>query len=94
MKENPPIGTTKFLAWGLKGPHCCPGRWFGQATIQLMTKAILEEYIFEQDSVIPDNDKYIYSAGSVVRKQEGILVRRRKLPEMECDYLQRQTDVA
>ena len=43
-----------------------------------MTKAILEEYSFEQDSVVPDHEKYIYSAGSVVRKEEGVVVRRRK----------------
>ena len=43
-----------------------------------MVKALLEEYNFEQESVIKsDDEKYIYHAGVVTRKEVGGRVSRR-----------------
>jgi peroxidase len=77
LKADPPIGQPQYITWGLAGPHTCPGRWFGQAAIQLMVKVLLEEYEFEPDEMLDDEDKYIYSARNASRKQVGIDVRKK-----------------
>ena len=77
LKVDPPIGEPNFITWGLKGPHTCPGRWFAQATIQIMVKVLLEEYEFKPDRVLDEDEKYMYSAGNVMRTKVRIAVRKR-----------------
>ena len=67
LTNTPPIGEPEFITWGLAGPHMCPGRWFGQATILLMTKTALEAYKFEPAKRLSDDEKYTYSSGNVLR---------------------------
>ncbi|KAJ5443567.1 Peroxidase [Penicillium daleae] len=76
VEHDPDIGSTRFITWGLKGPHACPGRWFTQEAICIMVKALLEEYEFSPESIIADEEKYIYHAGVVTRKEVPIVVRR------------------
>ncbi|PNY19822.1 Uncharacterized protein TCAP_07465, partial [Tolypocladium capitatum] len=59
-----PIGEPEFVTWGLKGPHMCPGRWFAQETIQIMTKAVLEAYELEPERRLHDDEKYVYTSGN------------------------------
>ena len=75
---DPPIGEPSFISWGLKGPHLCPGRWFAVQTIQIMVKVLLDQYEFTPDEVLGNDDKYVYSAGNVGRKQVGVTVRKRE----------------
>lgn len=77
-EQDPPIGTTRYISYGLKGPHLCPGRWFAQMMIQVMTKAILEGFIFEQDSKVAEDEKLVYTGGTVAWKAVGITARRRE----------------
>ncbi|SJL02260.1 uncharacterized protein ARMOST_05586 [Armillaria ostoyae] len=77
IKEDPPIGSDKFVSWGLNTPHMCPGRWFALQSIQIMVKALLEKYEFIQDRELPDSEKYRYSSGSVLRNPVGVKVLRR-----------------
>ena len=77
LHADPPVGSSRYLAWGLKGPHACPGQWFGQAVIQILIKELLERYEFRQDREVLDDDKFIYKGGSVVRKEVGVMVVRR-----------------
>lgn len=76
-KQDPPIGSTKYITWGLKGPHMCPGRFFAQMTIQIMTKTILERYVFEQDLTVAEADKLVYTGGIVKWRDIAITARRR-----------------
>lgn len=78
MKTDPPIGSPSYIIWGLEGPHTCPGRWFGQALLQIMTKGILERYSFEPDRKMDDSNKYVYTASGVLRAKVGMSVTRRK----------------
>jgi cytochrome P450 len=78
VKQDPDIGSTSWITWGLKGPHTCPGRWFTQEAICILVKALLEEYTFDQEKLIEsDDEKYIYHAGVVTRKEVGGKVSRR-----------------
>lgn len=77
LAVDSPIGEPEYISWGLQGPHTCPGRWFGQAAIQLMVKVLLETYEFEQDLLLEDDEKYIYTAGNVSRKEVGVVVKKR-----------------
>lgn len=77
VEHDPDIGSTRFITWGLKGPHTCPGRWFTQEAICIMVKALLEEYEFSPESIIADEEKYIYHAGVVTRKEVPIVVTRK-----------------
>ena len=80
IDSDPPIGSPRFISRGLKGPHMCPGRCFGMAMIQLMVKSLLTTYRFErvleQGDGGSEDDKYIYSAGSVSRKDFAVTVYR------------------
>jgi peroxidase len=78
LKSDPEIGSVKFITWGLKGPHMCPGRWFAQECLLVMTRCLLGKYDIVPDSVMSDDEKYTYSAGSVTRKDVGVTVRGRK----------------
>lgn len=74
MTKAPPIGEPEFVTWGLEGPHTCPGRWFAQATIQIMTKTVLERYVFKPERRLADSQKYVYTAGNVGRVPVGMTV--------------------
>jgi peroxidase len=78
LESDPEIGSVKFITWGLKGPHTCPGRWFAQECLLVMTRCLLGKYEIVPDLVMSDDEKYIYSAGSVTRKDVGVTVRGRK----------------
>ncbi|CCL99225.1 uncharacterized protein FIBRA_01240 [Fibroporia radiculosa] len=80
IEQDPPIGSDRFVSFGPNTPHLCPGRWFALQSIQVMTKAILEEYDFAQDRVLSDDEKYRYSSGSVYRNPVGITVRHQRKP--------------
>ncbi|KAI0437232.1 heme peroxidase, partial [Xylaria telfairii] len=67
VTEAPPEGEPKFVSWGLKGPHMCPGRWFGQTMVLIMTKTMLQTYTFEPDERLEDDRKYVYSSGTATR---------------------------
>ncbi|KAI1339407.1 heme peroxidase [Xylariaceae sp. FL0016] len=73
----PPIGEPAFVSWGLKGPHTCPGRWFAQMLIQIMTKTTLEAYEFKPETRLSEEDKYVYTAGNVGRKAVAMTVTTR-----------------
>ena len=75
---DPDVGSTKFITWGLKGPHTCPGRWFAQEAICVMVKALLLKYEFEPERVIADEEKYIYHAGVVTREEAPVVVKKRR----------------
>ena len=77
VKGDPGIGEPNFVTWGLKGPHTCPGRWFAVQTIMIMVKRMIEGYEFRQSSVMGDEEKYVYSAGNVARKEVGGVVKKR-----------------
>lgn len=77
IKADPPVGEPNYVSWGLKGPHTCPGRWFGLQTIQILAKVLLETYEFKQDEVLSDKDKYVYTSATVMRKEIGVSVKRR-----------------
>lgn len=78
VKHDPDIGSTSWVTWGLKGPHTCPGRWFTQEAICILVKALLEEYEFKQNEAVGrDEEKYIYHAGVVTRKEVGGIVVKR-----------------
>lgn len=55
----------------------CPGRFFAQTTIQIMTKAIFERFVFEQDLVVAEVDKLVYWGDYVTWKAVGITAKRR-----------------
>jgi peroxidase len=74
MTSDPTIGGNQFISWGLNTKHMCPGRWFALQSIQLMVKALLEQYEFVPDKVLTDAEKYKYSGGSVVRTPVGVTV--------------------
>lgn len=76
-KNDPPVGSVKYITWGLAGPHMCPGRWFAQSVIQIMTKNVLERFKFVPDRVLPDDEKYKYTGGSVLRTEVGVTVTKR-----------------
>ena len=78
LNSDPEIGSVKFVTWGLKGPHMCPGRWFAQECLLVMTKCLLGKYEIVPDRVMGDEEKYVYSAGSVTRKDVGVTIRARK----------------
>ena len=42
-----------------------------------MVKVLLQTYEFQQDKVLSDEEKYLYSAGNVLRKQVGTSVKKR-----------------
>lgn len=78
LSHDPDVGSSKFITWGLKGPHTCPGRWMAQQAICVMVKALLDEYTFEAEKTgLGDNDKYEYHAGVVTRKEVPVIVSRR-----------------
>ncbi|KAG8533893.1 uncharacterized protein KY384_001634 [Bacidia gigantensis] len=77
MEADPPVGEPRFVTWGLKGPHACPGRWFAVQTIQIMVKVLLETYEFKQEKVLRDEEKYLYKGGMVERAKVGVEVKRR-----------------
>jgi len=87
VEQDPNIGSTSWITWGLKGPHICPGRWFTQEAICILVKALLEEYDFKQERVIEsDDEKYVYHAGVVTRNEVGGTVsRRQRAREVEED---------
>lgn len=67
------IGDPAFVAWGLAGPHQCPGRWFAQAALCVMTKAALETYKFQlPDGTVEDKDKYTYTATGARRRPVAV----------------------
>ncbi|KAI1159323.1 cytochrome P450 [Nemania serpens] len=74
VSEGPPEGEPKFVSWGLKGPHMCPGRWFGQTMVLIMTKTVLQTYKFEPAERLDDDDKYVYSSGNATRVPVGMTV--------------------
>ena len=79
LEQDPDIGSPAWITWGLKGPHLCPGRWFTQEAICILVKALLERYTFEQETVvIGDDEKYIYHAGVVTRKEVAVKVSHRR----------------
>jgi len=71
---DPPIGTPSYIIWGLQGPHMCPGRWFGQAMIQVMTMNILRSYTFKPEAVLEDGEKYEYGGGMLKRRPVAVAV--------------------
>ncbi|KAH8647317.1 heme peroxidase [Xylariales sp. PMI_506] len=77
-QQAPPIGKPAFVSWGLTGPHTCPGRWFAQACIQIMTKVTLEAYEFVPHVRLTDGQKYIYTPGNVERAPVPMQVRVRR----------------
>ena len=76
-KHDPDVGAKEFITWGLKGPHTCPGRWFAQEAICILVKALLDEYEFVPEGVLEDEEKYIYNAGVVTRKEVSVVVKRK-----------------
>ena len=70
--EDPDIGGPKFVSWGLKGPHQCPGRWFGMECILIMTATLLGRYDIVPDRRMETEEKYIYSAADVKRRDVGV----------------------
>lgn len=75
LPHDPPVGDSKFITWGLKGPHLCPGRWIALSAMQIMTKALLERYVFRQHAVLADAEKFYYpDAGSVMRHAVPVTV--------------------
>lgn len=74
---EPPIGEPQFITWGLQGPHMCPGRWFAQTAILLMTRVALLEYEFDPERRLTDEEKYTYSAGNVMRVPVRMTVKQR-----------------
>lgn len=77
LHENPKIGSPSYVTWGLEGPHMCPGRWFAQECLLVMTKVLLGGYGIVPDRVMTDDEKYIYSACSVARRDVGVTIHRR-----------------
>jgi peroxidase len=77
LNADPPIGMPGYIIWGLKGPHTCPGRWFGQAIIQVMTKTLITAYTFAPDKNLLDGDKYVYAGGLLKRVPVAAAVRSR-----------------
>ncbi|KAH6980144.1 heme peroxidase [Fusarium venenatum] len=77
IQKAPPVGQPEFITWGLEGPHMCPGRWFGQATIMVMTNSVLETYNFKPERRLSDEEKYVYTAGNVGRVPVGMEVELR-----------------
>lgn len=75
---DPPIGSASWVIWGLAGPHLCPGRWFALAIIQLMVAALLERYEFEPETVLPEEDRFVYGGGCAFRTEFGVVVRPRE----------------
>jgi peroxidase len=75
LRSDPEIGSPKFVTWGLTGPHTCPGRWFAQECLLVMTKCLLGKYDIVPDEILRDDEKYTYSAGSVTRKDVGVTIR-------------------
>ena len=57
----------------------CPGRWFAQQCLLVMTKALLGDHDIVPDLVLTDDEKYIYSAGRVMRSDVGVVIHRREL---------------
>ena len=78
LNNDPPVGEPNFVVWGLKGPHMCPGRWFGMEVIMIVVKLLLETYDFTQDRVLRDDEKYVYSGGFASRKEVAVSVRKRQ----------------
>jgi len=74
--EDPPIGTDRYITWGLKTPHICPGRWFGLEVIQILILRLFSTYTIVPDSTVPDANKYQYNGGSVRWKDIGVTVRK------------------
>lgn len=74
QNSNPDIGSPTYISWGLKGPHMCPGRWFAQECILIMTKCLLGRYDIVPDRQLGDDEKYVYSGGSVARQDIGVTV--------------------
>lgn len=78
IKQDPDIGATSFIAWGLRGPHLCPGRWFAQEALCVLAKQLLERYEFKPVRLMSEDEKYIYHAGVVTRKEVEVVVSRRE----------------
>jgi cytochrome P450 len=76
VSHDPEIGSSRFISWGLKGPHLCPGRWFAQEVACMLVKELLIKYNFAPEGEIPDDQKYIYHAGVVTRREVPVLVTR------------------
>lgn len=55
----------------------CPGRWFAQEALLVMTKVLLGRYEIVPDRVLSDDEKYVYSGGNVTRTDVGVTARRR-----------------
>jgi peroxidase len=74
IKEDPPIGSSRYVSWGLKTPHICPGRWFAWEMIQILTLELFRRYSIVGNQVVKDEDKYKYSGGNVVWKDIPVTV--------------------
>jgi hypothetical protein len=55
----------------------CPGRWFAETAILLMTRITLLEYEFDPERRLTDEEKYTYSAGNVMRVPVRMTVKLR-----------------
>lgn len=76
LTEDPPIGTSRYITWGLNTPHLCPGQWFAWEVIQILTLDLFREYSFKVDHVVEDDDNYKYSAGNVIWKDIKVKVQK------------------
>ena len=78
QESDPAIGTHKYVSWGLEnGPHHCPGRWFAQACILVMTAALFNRWDIEPDQRLSDGEKYLYGAAGTKRRDVGVTFKRR-----------------
>jgi cytochrome P450 len=75
-KEDPPIGSERYITWGLQTPHLCPGLWFGLQVIEILVFRLFATYSIVPDKIVADTEKYKYSAGNVVWKDVGVTVKR------------------
>ncbi|EEH35462.2 hypothetical protein PAAG_06509 [Paracoccidioides lutzii Pb01] len=74
LRSNPDIGSPRFISWGLKGPHTCPGRWFAQECILVMTMCLLGRYDIVPDEYLIDEEKYIYWSSNVERRNVRVTI--------------------
>ena len=74
VSHDPDIGSTRFITWGLQGPHTCPGRWYAQELACVLVRAVLQQYDFPPEGSIPEDQRYIYHAGVVTRRETPVLI--------------------
>lgn len=70
----PPIGKSSYVTWGLEGPHICPGMWFAQAGILIMTRSLLQAYEFRPQLKLAEDKRYIYTPVNVQRAPVAVEV--------------------